>query len=230
MTKQIKSKERVKDKGEVFTNEREVNSMLDLVKSETERIDSRFLEPACGSGNFLIEILRRKLAVVTNRYKRNQTDWERYAVVAYSSCYGVDILEDNCEECRERLFKFFQSEYKKIFKKTYREKVCDVIKFILDKNIICGDALTMKQNNGEPIVFCEWSAVNSVKMKRRDFTLSNLLETENYYNNISQNQIDLFNMFRDEGTDLITPNAVADYPITKFDELQNTEELIKRNK
>ena len=105
MTKQIKSKERVKDKGEVFTNEREVNSMLDLVKSETERIDSRFLEPACGSGNFLIEILRRKLVVVTNRYKRNQTDWERYAVVAYSSCYGVDILEDNCEECRERLLK-----------------------------------------------------------------------------------------------------------------------------
>ena len=160
MTKQIKSKERVKDKGEVFTNEREVNSMLDLVKSETERIDSRFLEPACGSGNFLIEILRRKLVVVTNRYKRNQTDWERYAVVAYSSCYGVDILEDNCEECRERLFKFFQSEYKKIFKKTYREKVCDVIKFILDKNIICISGSTLWANCfiSHQIIFTESGA------------------------------------------------------------------------
>ena len=102
--------------------------------------------------------------------------------------------------------------------------MCDVIKFILDKNIICGDALTMKQNNGEPIVFCEWSAVNSIKMKRRDFTLSNLLETESYYENKSKNQMDLFNMLRDEGTDLITPKAVADYPITKFDELKRTEE------
>lgn len=225
MTEQIKSKERVRDNGEVFTNEREVNAMLDLVKSETERIDSRFLEPACGSGNFLIEILKRKLNIVTNRYKKSQLDWERYAVVACSSCYGVDILEDNCVECRERLFKYFNVEYTKLFKKTYREKVCDVIRFILSKNIICGDALTMKQNDGNPIVFCEWSAVNSVKMKRRDFTLSNLLETENYYNNVSKNQMDLFNMFRDNGTDLITPKAVGDYPIIKFDELQNMENM-----
>lgn len=221
--KQIKSKERVRDKGEVFTNEREVNAMLDLVKQETERIESRFLEPACGSGNFLIAVLQRKMAVVSARYKKNQIEWERYAVVAFSSCYGVDILEDNCEECRERLYKYFKKEYLSAFKKTYRQKVLDTIKFILAKNIICGDALTMKQNNGEPIIFCEWSAVNSIKMKRRDFTLSNLLETENYYENKSKNQLDLFNMLRDEGTDLITPKAVGDYPITKFDELVNTE-------
>ena len=221
--KQIKSRDRVRDKGEVFTNEREVNAMLDLVKNETERIDSRFLEPACGSGNFLIEILRRKLKVVTSRYKKNQLEWERYAVVAFSSCYGVDILEDNCAECRERLFQFFKQEYNKLYKKQCREKMFEVIKFILSKNIICGDALTMKQVDGTPIVFCEWSAVNSIKMKRRDFTLSNLLETENYYSNISENQLDLFNMFRENGTDLITPKAVGDYPITKFDELESTE-------
>ena len=77
MNNQVKSKQRVADHGEVFTAEREVNAMLDLVKQETERIDSRFLEPACGDGNFLAEILRRKLAVVKARYKNNIADYER---------------------------------------------------------------------------------------------------------------------------------------------------------
>lgn len=102
---QIKSKKRVADHGEVFTSEREVNAMLDLVKPETERIDSRFLEPACGNGNFLAEVLRRKLAVVKERYAKSQIEFERYAVLAISSIYGVDILEDNAVECRNRLFK-----------------------------------------------------------------------------------------------------------------------------
>jgi type I restriction-modification system DNA methylase subunit len=105
--KQLKSRKRVADHGEVFTSEREVNAMLDLVKQETERIESRFLEPACGNGNFLAEILKRKLEVVDNRYSKSQLEWERYAVLAVSSIYGVDILEDNAIECRERLFKIF---------------------------------------------------------------------------------------------------------------------------
>ena len=101
---QVRSKKRVTDHGEVFTNDREVNAMLDLVKHETERIDARFLEPACGNGNFLAEVLRRKLNVVEQRYSKSQIEWERYAVIAVSSIYGVDILEDNTQECRERLF------------------------------------------------------------------------------------------------------------------------------
>ena len=104
MAKQVKSKQRVADHGEVFTAEREVNAMLDLVKQETERIDSRFLEPACGDGNFLAEILRRKLAVVKANYRRNPADYEKYAVIAVTSIYGIDILQDNVEACRERLF------------------------------------------------------------------------------------------------------------------------------
>jgi len=96
--KQVKCKTRVADHGEVFTHEREVNAMLDLAKQETERIESRFLEPACGSGNFLVEVLRRKLEVVKTRYKKNQLDYERNAVIAISSIYGVDLLEDNIEE------------------------------------------------------------------------------------------------------------------------------------
>lgn len=99
MEKQVNSKKRVTDHGEVFTNKREVNAMLDLVKQETERIESRFLEPACGTGNFLAEILERKLQVVGTRYGKSQLDYERYAILAITSIYGIDILEDNVAEC-----------------------------------------------------------------------------------------------------------------------------------
>lgn len=109
--KQVKSKQRVADHGEVFTAEREVNAMLDLVKQETERIESRFLEPACGEGAFLTEILRRKLAVVKKRYGKSPFDYERYAVLAVSSIYGVDILADNAEVCRSNLFDIWNREY-----------------------------------------------------------------------------------------------------------------------
>ena len=134
--KQVKSKQRVADHGEVFTAEREVNAMLDLVKQETERIESRFLEPACGEGAFLTEILRRKLAVVKKRYGKSPFDYERYAVLAVSSIYGVDILADNAEVCRSNLFDIWNREYtenafivKNLEKKTLIEtgiQNCDV--------------------------------------------------------------------------------------------------------
>ena len=139
--KQVKSKKRVADHGEVFTNEREVNAMLDLVKHETERIDSRFLEPACGNGNFLAEVLRRKLKVVDERYGNNQMDWERYAVIAVSSIYGVDILEDNAKECRERLYIIFDDFYTALFKDKCKEECRRSIRFLFDRNILWGDAL-----------------------------------------------------------------------------------------
>lgn len=217
----IKSKKRVADHGEVFTPSNIVNDMLDLVKNETERIDSRFLEPACGNGNFLVEILRRKLAVVKSRYKASQMEWERNAIVAVCSCYGVDILSDNVAECRERLATGFEQEYKAIFKTKIREQVVAVAKFVLSKNIICGDALTMKQQDGNPIVFAEWSAVNHIKVKRRDFELANLLETEQYYAKISDKQDSMFSLFREKGVDLILPKAVGDYPVINFDEIHS---------
>ena len=139
--KQVKSKKRVADHGEVFTNEREVNAMLDLVKHETERIDSRFLEPACGNGNFLAEVLRRKLKVVDQRYGNNQMDWERYAVIGVSSIYGVDILEDNAKECRERLYTIFDDFYTALFKDKCKEECRQSIRFLFDRNILWGDAL-----------------------------------------------------------------------------------------
>ena len=108
MKSQVKSKERVEEHGEVFTNEREVNAMCDLVKQETERIDSRFLEPACGDGNFLIEILRRKLEIVKKKYKKSHYDYERFSLLALGSIYGVELLGDNVKACRNRLFEYWK--------------------------------------------------------------------------------------------------------------------------
>jgi len=178
---QIKSKERVAERGEVFTNEREVKAMCDLVKDETERIDSRFLEPACGNGNFLAEILTRKLAVVEKTYGKNLADYEKYSLVAVSSIYGVDIMADNAEECRERMLSIWESAYKKVFKSSPTFNECKTAAaFILSRNILCGDALTLLDDKGEPIVFSEWSLVGN-NVKRRDFTLANLLQTQSYY-------------------------------------------------
>jgi hypothetical protein len=131
--KQVKTKQRVSDHGEVFTSEREVNAMLNLVKQETERIDSRFLEPACGTGNFLVEVLRRKLHVVKSRYKKNQLDFERYAVIAVSSIYGIDLLLDNVEECRQRLFTIFEGQYQSLFKAMVKKECLDSVRFILER-------------------------------------------------------------------------------------------------
>ncbi len=119
--KQVKSKKRVTDYGEVFTSEREVNAMLDLVKQETERIDSRFLEPACGTGNFLVEILWRELAVVEQRYSKNQIEYERYAVIAVSSIYGIDLLQDNIEEAKNAFLIFSMNNTQKNIKATAKK-------------------------------------------------------------------------------------------------------------
>lgn len=175
MQSQVKSKKRVRDKGEVFTNEREVNAMLDLVKQETERIDSRFLEPACGNGNFLIEILRRKLEVVKSRYKKSQWEYEKNGLIAVMSCYGVDIMPDNVLECQNRLFEYFEKEYKSLFKKNIKQEYLDIVKFVLSKNILCGNALSMKTSTNEPITFAEWSFVKGSFVQRRDFHYEQLL-------------------------------------------------------
>ena len=175
MAKQIKSKERVKDFGEVYTNEREVNAMLDLVKDESERIDSRFLEPAAGNGNFLIKILERKLETVCNHYN-NQSEYERYAFVAISSIYAIDILEDNVKECRTRLFNYLKEQYESLYEENYSYEFLDSIKYILEKNIIWGDTLTgLKISNPtEPIIFSEWTMFDYC-VKRKDFAMCDLL-------------------------------------------------------
>lgn len=175
MAQQVKSRKRVQDHGEVFTNEREVNAMLDMVKQETEHIESRFLEPACDNGNFLAEVLHRKLAVVSRQYKRNPDDYVRYAFVAVSSLYGVGILEDNAEGGRNRLYGIVETEAKRAIQKP-DPLFLDAIRYLLNKNTLCGDALSLKDSNGDAITFAEWSLVTGDKVKRRDFLLSELLE------------------------------------------------------
>ncbi len=174
---QIVSKKRVAEHGEVFTAQREVNAMLDLVKQETARIDSRFLEPACGKGVFLAEVLRRKLAVVRARYGKCRGDYERYAFLALSSLYGIDILSDNVIDCRAELRAVFLDEVGGVVGDVSAEYEA-AIDFLLAKNIIWGDALTlMRVDEPEsPIVFCEWSFVDALHVKRRDFSFANLLD------------------------------------------------------
>ncbi len=206
---QVKTKKRVTDHGEVFTNKREVNAMLNLVQQETERIDSRFLEPACGIGNFLVEILERKLKVVETRYKKSRLEFERNAVTAISSIYGLDILEDNVNACRDRLLGIFTKFYIDHYKKDINEDFLKSAQFILSKNIIWGDALTMKTILGNPITFSECSAVNGSLLKRRDFQLDKLLE------NVEFDDSEM-NLFSDHKEPVFIPQPVADFPLTHF--------------
>ena len=216
--KQVKSKQRVADHGEVFTAEREVNAMLDLVKGETERIDSRFLEPACGEGAFLKEILRRKLAVVKKQYGKSPYDYERYSVLAVTSIYGVDILEDNAEICRQNLFDIWNKEYTVNAKTQANDQCRETVRFILRKNILCGDALTMLQNDGTPIVFAEWNLVSGDQIKRRDYEFAELLDGHE-----KQMNIFMLGWKFDEETNAFIPAPIKEYPLTDYRRLSDYE-------
>lgn len=213
---QIKSKERVATHGEVFTAEREVNAMLDLVKQETERIDSRFLEPACGNGNFLAEILRRKLSVVQARYAASQPDYELNALIAAGSIYGIDILQDNVQECRQRLFGLFLAHYTRLFL-AERQKPEYLIsaQYLFKRNILWGDALTLETpgDSPVPIVFSEWSALNDM-IKRRDFTLDMLMKNQ---------PMSGPNLFSDLGDEAFIPTPIREYPLTHYLKLSDYE-------
>ena len=208
-----KSRQRVKDHGEVFTRPPIVAAMLDLAAHETERIDSRFLEPACGTGNFLVEVLRRKLALVEARYRRSQIEYERYAIVAASSIYGVDLLKDNVEECRKQLFRTLEERYERLYKSKCNDSCSRAVNFILKRNILWGDALTLRMPDTEalPIIFSEWSAISGSHFKRRDFTLANLLE------NSSPERGSLFEPM---GEQAFIPTPVAEYPAVHFSKLE----------
>ncbi|NLD31135.1 MAG: SAM-dependent DNA methyltransferase [Trichococcus flocculiformis] len=208
---QVKSKKRVADHGEVFTADREVNAMLDLVKDETERIDSRFLEPACGNGNFLAEVLRRKLSIVKKRYGKSPSDYERNAFLAVSSIYGVELLSDNAEECRERLFNILNEEYVLAFKKKTDDIYSDSIRYVLERNILCGDALTLKRGDGEPIIFSEWNMVSGNMVSRRDYRLDQLLEAKE-----EQISISMLGWEYDNELKSFIPSPIKEYPLIDY--------------
>ena len=216
MHSQVKSKQRVTDYGEVFTSPEIVNAMLDLVKQETERIDSRFLEPACGTGNFLVEILRRKLKVVENNYHRSQLEFERNLVLAVASIYAIDLLKDNVVACRERLNELANKQYTAHFKKETKKACRRSLNYVLQKNIIWGDALDLKTVGPETqqIIFVEWSfPLNNSLIKRRDFVFSELLPGNN------AKQPDLFSKnvhVSDLGERVFLPTETHSYPLVHF--------------
>lgn len=175
----IKSKDRVADHGEVFTPAWMVDAMLDLVKAETERIDSRFLEPACGSGNFLVKVLQRKLAAVELKYGKNDFEKRHYALLGLMCIYGIELLADNIAECRANLLEVI-AEYLRL---DASDELRDAASHVLARNLVHGDALTMRDSDGQPISFSEWGYLGKGKFQRRDFrfdflTLSSTFSAE----------------------------------------------------
>ena len=172
----VKSKQRVADHGEVFTPAWMVESMLDLVKAETERIDSRFLEPACGSGNFIVQILRRKLAAVELKYGKADFERRHYALLGLMCIYGIELLADNIAECRANVLEVFADA----LQLTETDDLYRAAAHVLAHNLVHGDALTMRTHNGQPITFAEWGYLGKGKYQRRDFRFDVLTGSSKY--------------------------------------------------
>lgn len=209
---QIKSKQRIRDHGEVFTPEHIVNDMLDLVRNETEIIESRFLEPACGDGNFLAPILERKIEMVKKRYRSSQIEFERMALLAIGSIYGVELLHDNVETCIERLYKIVDDAYTRTYKNESKDDFRKSVRFVLCRNILHGDALNLKNpDSNKYLVFSEWSLVNGSKIKRRDFEYRELA-------NFDPQKPTLFSIRQvsDTGEAVFLPMPKKDFPLMHY--------------
>lgn len=172
----IKSKQRVADHGEVFTPAWLVEEMLDLVKDETFRIDSRFLEPACGSGNFLVAILKRKLAAVQSSYGKSEFERRHFALLALMCVYGIELLADNIKECRINLLEIFAD----FLKLDSSDDLYSAASYVLSQNLIHGDAMKMTTVDDSPIVFPEWGYIGKGKYQRRDFTMASLAQSSSF--------------------------------------------------
>ena len=232
---QIKSRQRVAQHGEVFTNPREVNAMLDLVRDESFRLDSRFLEPACGDGNFLVEILRRKLSLIEKL--KSITEWEFNSLIAVSSCYGIELLSDNAEACRQRLEEIVLTDYYMSFMSlkriddsnlgtpfrsgySYNSSLLNEyhksLRYMLKKNIVCGDALTYRTAEDKPITFCEWTPIaGSMQFSRRDFQFDFLVTQSHQYS-----------LFDEQGEVQNFDEPVRTYPPLHYTQLYRYEEHV----
>lgn len=189
--------------------------MLDLVAHECERIDSRFLEPACGDGNFLAEVMRRKLLTVSKRNAQNRDKWERDAILSLCSLYGIDLLADNIAACRERLNKLLSDAHAARFKTPIPDDAARASAYILSKNIVQGDALTLRTPDDQPIVFSEWSPVNGSMLKRRDFAYDHLLDHAHISN---------LPLFSDLGKDVFVPTPIGEYPPCHYLKVPDAED------
>ena len=202
----IRSKQRVADHGEVFTPDWMVEAMLDLVKDETERIDSRFLEPACGSGNFLVRILKRKLAAVELKYGKNEFEKRHYALLGLMCTYGIELLTDNIAECKGNMLEVF-AEYLQMEE---TDDLYHAASHVLAQNLVHGDALTMLTHEGQPMTFAEWGYLGKGRFQRRDFRLDVLTQASAW-----KNESELFATA--ERHDIFSP--VKSYPPMTVSEL-----------
>lgn len=168
----VRSKQRVADHGEVFTSDWLVEAMLDLVKGESQRIDSRFLEPACGSGNFLVRVLGRKLATVEMRYGKSEFEKRHFALLGLMCIYGIELLPDNVIECRRNMLEVFAA-YLDV---TEGDDIYKAAAHVLSQNIVLGNAMTMLNSAGSPIAFAEWGYIGRGKFQRRDFRFDTLTQ------------------------------------------------------
>jgi hypothetical protein len=164
------------DHGEVFTPVWMVEAMLDLVEAETERIDARFLEPACGSGNFLVPVLRRKLAAVELKFGRSDFEKRHYALFALMCVYGIEVLDDNITECHQNMLEVL-GDYLGLDE---HDDLYRAAAYVLSQNIVHGDALTMLDSSGQPITFAEWGYLGKGKFQRRDFRLDTLAQMSSF--------------------------------------------------
>lgn len=168
-----KTKQRVADHGEVFTPSWMVEAMLDLVKEETARIDSRFLEPACGEGNFLVQVLRRKLTAVEQKYGKSEFEKRHYALLGLMCIYGIELLPDNISECRQKLLQIF-SEYLGL---NEDDDLYKAALYVLSQNLVNGDAMEMKTSDKQSITFAEWGYLGKGRFQRRDFRYDSLTQS-----------------------------------------------------
>lgn len=168
-----RSKQRIANHGEVFTPAWMVEAMLNLVKDETERIDSRFLESACGSGNFLVQILQRKLAAVEAKFGKSDFEKQHYALLALMCLYGIELLPDNIAECRANLLEIF-ADYLNL---DQWDELHRAAFYVLSQNLVHGDALTMRTHDVLPITFAEWGYLGKGRFQRRDFRFDSLTQS-----------------------------------------------------
>ncbi|WP_227657685.1 GIY-YIG nuclease family protein [Candidatus Magnetaquicoccus inordinatus] len=150
-----------RDDGGIFSDH-EVRAYL-----KQKGFDNPSLEPACGSGNFLVPVLRRKLLAVELRYGQSDFEKRHYALLGLMCIYGIELLSDNIAECRANLLGIF-AEYLGL---NEEDNLYRIACFVLSLNIVHGDALTMKASDGQPITFAEWGYLGKGKFQRRDFLL-----------------------------------------------------------
>ena len=182
---QIKSKKRVADHGEVLTNEREVKAMVDLVWKEfpkkfpkEKKLTTTYFEPSCGTGNFLVEILERKLKVLPT-FKRKQDEHDCYLILLVGSIYGIELLEDNTNECRERLFAIVKDYYHKYYAKVnprskYYKNLMKAIEIVIIQNIQCGNTL----EDTHKIVFTFWKYERKNQISRVKQSLASIISSQ----------------------------------------------------